>query len=182
MTETGHSTRNTLPRAASRTYIAQGEFAIDGGDDAVISTLLGSCVSACIWDSEHRIGGMNHVLFTGSRANAAEIFGHGVNGMELLINGLLKRGVDRRHLRAKVFGGAKMMSGLSEEGERNSRFVLEYLAKEGIEYFGGDLGGRRARRVEFWPGTGRARMKYVKEDVTVRPATYPPSNTGVELF
>ncbi|MCB1356337.1 MAG: chemotaxis protein CheD [Maritimibacter sp.] len=171
-----------VPAARSRTYIGQGEYAIDGGDDAVISTLLGSCVSACIWDTERKIGGMNHVLFIDDNANAAQVFGHGVNGMELLINGLLRRGADRRRLQAKVFGGAKMLHGLSDEGARNGRFVVDYLATEGIAHIGGDLGGQRARRVEFWPGTGRARMKLVEEEVAVAPiADRIPANP-VELF
>lgn len=167
---------------AKRTYIGQGEFAIDGGDEAVISTLLGSCVSACIWDPDRRIGGMNHVLFIDDSTNAAEVFGHGVNGMELLINGLLRLGADRRRLQAKVFGGAKMVTGLSDEGARNGEFVVDYLASEGIAHLGGDLGGRRARRVEFWPGIGRARMKYVEEEIQVKRVAPARVANSVELF
>lgn len=183
MSETGPIYERAAKRAgATRTYISQGEFAIDGGDDAVISTLLGSCVSACIWDPERRIGGMNHVLFTGASANAAEVFGYGVNAMELLINGLLRRGAGRRRLQAKVFGGAKMVHGLSREGVRNGRFVVEFLANEGIPHLGGDLGGQRARRVEFWPGSGRARMKFVEDEVQTSRMVEPAPSNSVELF
>ncbi|HHS94264.1 MAG TPA: chemotaxis protein CheD [Rhodobacterales bacterium] len=172
----------TNPRL-QRTYISQGEFAIDGGDDPVIATLLGSCVSACIWDPVRKIGGMNHVLFVDDSANAAQVFGHGVNGMELLINGLVRLGADRRHLRAKVFGGAKMMHGLSEEGARNGEFVIDFLAREGIEHVGGDLGGQKARRLEFWPGSGRARMKLVADEPPLTPAVRPfDEPQDVELF
>ena len=168
--------------AAKRTYIGQGEHAIDGGADTVIATLLGSCVSSCIWDPARGIGGMNHVLFTDDNANAAEVFGHGVNGMELLINGLLRLGAARGNLRAKVFGGAKMIHGLSDEGARNGEFVINFLAREGITHVGGDLGGSRARRVEFWPGSGRARLKYVAIDVPVKPVTRHSAANPVELF
>ncbi|MCB1329055.1 MAG: chemotaxis protein CheD [Maritimibacter sp.] len=185
MTEHSRSAaQGPVPNGKGRTYIGQGEFAIDGGEDAVISTLLGSCVSACIWDPERRIGGMNHVLFIDDNANAAQVFGHGVNGMELLINGLLRLGADRRRLQAKVFGGAKMLRGLSDEGARNGQFVVDFLANEGIAHLGGDLGGQRARRVEFWPGIGRARMKLVADEVKVKPVTMPdPGGANpVELF
>lgn len=182
MTHSGQlNARGRAGTQAKRTYIGQGEFAIDGGAEAVIATLLGSCVSACIWDPDRQIGGMNHVLFTDQNANAAEVFGHGVNGMELLINGLLRLGADRRRLKAKVFGGAKMLGGLSDEGARNGQFVIEFLANEGIAHVGGDLGGVRARRVEFWPGVGRARMKYVEEQVKVQHVSGPATN-AVELF
>ncbi|MEJ1993331.1 MAG: chemotaxis protein CheD [Maritimibacter sp.] len=167
-----------------RTYIGQGEYAIDSGDYAVIATLLGSCVSCCIWDPIRKIGGMNHVLFTDNSSNAADVFGHGVNGMELLINGLLRLGADRRSLKAKVFGGAKMIQGLSDEGTRNGEFVIEFLAREEIEYLGGDLGGTRARRIEFWPGSGRARMKYVEQAVPVKEVKPPKKDDSgdLELF
>lgn len=165
-----------------RTYIGQGEFAIDGGEQAVIATLLGSCVSACVWDPVRKIGGMNHVLFTDNSENAAEIFGHGVNGMELLINGLLRLGADRKHLRAKVFGGANMVQGLSEEGARNGVFVLDYLERENIAHIGGDLGGNRARQLEFWPGSGRARMKLIQDNVPTKPVLHMPQASAVELF
>lgn len=165
-----------------RTYIGQGEFAIDGGEGAVIATLLGSCVSACIWDPDRGIGGMNHVLFTDDNANATQVFGHGVNGMELLINGLLRLGADRRRLKAKVFGGAKMVKGLSDEGARNGAFVVEFLGREGIAHLGGDLGGTRARRLEFWPGSGRARMKYVQQDVPLQPIRPAQAESSIELF
>lgn len=167
---------------SKRTYIGQGEYAIDGGDDTVIATLLGSCVSSCIWDPVRKIGGMNHVLFIDDNADAAEVFGHGVNGMELLINGLLRLGADRHNLRAKVFGGAQMIRGLSDEGARNGEFVVNFLDREGIQHIGGDLGGNRARRIEFWPGNGRVRSKYVDQDVQTKPVPRSQRPDPVELF
>ncbi|MGH1369161.1 MAG: chemotaxis protein CheD [Maritimibacter sp.] len=165
-----------------RVYIGQVEHAIDGGDDTVITTLLGSCVSSCIWDPVRKIGGMNHVLFIDETENAAGTFGHGVNGMELLINGLVRLGADRRHLKAKVFGGARMIQGLSDAGERNGDFVNEFLSREGIENMGGDIGGAKARRVEFWPSSGRARVKYVEKEVPIVKPVEPAVSAEVELF
>lgn len=178
------SWRGTEPAGArpKRKYIGQGEHAIDSGPETVIATLLGSCVSSCIWDPVLGIGGMNHVLFIDDSANASEIFGHGVNGMELLINGLLRQGATRNRLKSKVFGGAKMIRGLSEEGIRNGDFVINFLAREGIEHLGGDLGGTQARRIEFWPGTGRARMKYIEQDVPLKPLGRARVDNDVELF
>lgn len=165
----------------NRTYISQGEFAIDHGPTPVIATLLGSCVSACLWDEGAGIGGMNHVLFTDATKDAENVFGHGVNGMELLINGLLHRGARRKNLRAKVFGGARMIEGLSNAGARNGEFVIDFLAREETPYVGGDLGGDKARRLEFWPGTGRARQKFVVDNIPLEPPKMIPGN-DVELF
>ncbi|WP_229738135.1 chemotaxis protein CheD [Sinisalibacter lacisalsi] len=168
--------------AQQRRYISQGEFAIDGGGNTVIATLLGSCVSACVWDHDRGIGGMNHVLFIDDTENAASVFGHGVNGMELLINGLLRLGADRARLRAKVFGGARMVAGLSDAGAKNGAFVQDYLAREGIDHVAGDIGGTRARRVEFWPGTGRARVKYLAREIPVERVVTAPAGIDLELF
>lgn len=165
-----------------RIYIGQGEFAVDGGEEVVVYTLLGSCVSACIWDPDRGIGGMNHVLFVDDSANAASAFGHGVNGMELLINGLFRRGGTRGALRAKVFGGARMVDGLSDQGARNGDFVCEYLDREGIPLLGSDLGGVRARRIEFWPASGRAKVKYLQEEFPKENKPAPPIGATTELF
>lgn len=164
-----------------RTYISQGEHIISDDHHKVIATLLGSCVSACLWDPVRGVGGMNHVLFTDDSKNAAQQFGHGVNGMELLINGLLSMGASRGYLKAKVFGGAAMISGLTNAGARNGDFVMDFLAREGIAYIGGDIGGKSARRLEFWPVSGRARVKLVKKQVVLaKPEKTKTSD--VELF
>jgi chemotaxis protein CheD len=83
----------------------------------------------------------------------------GVNAMELLINDIIKHGGDRRNLKSKVFGGARMVSGLSDIGDRNGNFALNFLANENIECLSQSLGGDRARNIRFWPATGRVQMR-----------------------
>ena len=166
-----------------RRHIGQGEFAIDGGERAVISTLLGSCVSACIWDPQREIGGMNHVLFVDPTRGAETAFGYGVNSMELLLNGLFRLGARKSNLRAKIFGGAQMIGRTSDAGQKNVNFVTEFLIAEGLTLEGGDTGGTNARRLEFWPGLGRARVKLVadvRDDVLSSPGS--TSTSDPELF
>ncbi|KPN62541.1 hypothetical protein AKJ29_10005 [Aliiroseovarius crassostreae] len=124
---------------------------------------------------------MNHVLFCDDTQNAEEVLGHGVNGMELLINGMLHMGARRNNMKAKVFGGAQMIAGLSDAGVRNGEFVIDFLKKENIPYFGGDLGGNKARRLEFWPGTGFVRQKLVARDLPLIKLGIVKRN-DVELF
>ena len=83
---------------------------------------------------------------------------YGVNAMELLINGLLKRGALRSRLEAKLFGGANVLAGLSDVGSRNTDFAEHFLANEGIRLVGGDTRGDKPRKIQFWPLTGRARQ------------------------
>ncbi len=102
--------------------------------------------------------------------------------MELLINEMIKQGGQRRRIEAKVFGGARMIAGLSDIGARNAEFVLEFLHKDGIVCTGQSLGGMQARRVEFWPESGRARQKFLGEGVVRETVPLAPKLNEVELF
>lgn len=125
---------------------------------AVLKTLLGSCVSACVVDPETGIGGMNHFSLPGVSDDGVNAR-YGAHAMELLITAVMKKGGDRSRLRAKVFGGAKVLDVVSERlnvGAKNSEFVLQYLADEGIPVDARCLGGNRGLLVRFQPHTGQA--------------------------
>lgn len=169
--------------AAHKTqHIAQGEFAVGAGPHLSISTILGSCVATCLYDEDSKLGGMNHFLLPdgfGATLNSARF---GVNAMELLINALIKEGARRDRLKAKVFGGGRMIAGLTDIGQKNAEFVLDFLRREGIVCTGQSLGGTQARRVEFWPGTGRARQRLLGETPVVEKVPPVEAGNGVELF
>lgn len=142
-----------------RIYIRQGEHAVSDIPEQTISTVLGSCVSCCLWDPASRVGGMNHMLLTVNKGASGTSNVSGINAMELLINDILKRGGRRDKLRAKAFGGARMIPGLSDIGRLNGQFVLQYLERESIPCEGHSLGGDAARRILFWPTTGQVMQK-----------------------
>jgi chemotaxis protein CheD len=127
----------------------------------VLTTILGSCVAACIRDPVSGIGGMNHFLLPDGKAGDRAARCYGVNAMELLINDILKHGGDRRRLEAKVFGGGNVVAALTDVGSRNSAFARQFLNDEGIPIIGGDVGGSVARRIQYTPATGRARQAVV---------------------
>lgn len=169
-------------------YIIQGEFRISNRGDCILTTLLGSCVSACIWDPAIGIGGMNHFLLPGEEEkptrDAERI---GVHLMELLVNGLLREGASRTRLQAKLFGGANMNTSLADIGAKNAKFARHFLQHEGIPVLSESLGGFHARKVQFWPTIGRARQMQVPNDLSkmeTRRVVFPEmAATGdVELF
>lgn len=125
--------------------------------DMLIVTVLGSCVSACLWDPSRRIGGMNHFMLPGAGDSARM----GVYAMELLINRMLKLGAERSRLVAKVFGGAAVLQGMEalNIGSQNSAFVLDFLREEGIAVVAQDLNDVCARKVYFSPHDGKVRVK-----------------------
>jgi len=138
--------------------ITQGESHVTDNPKEVLTTILGSCIAACVRDPVAGVGGMNHFLLPESDSGDSTDLRYGVNAMEILINGLLKLGADRRRLEAKLFGGANVLSGLSDVGHRNAAFAEQFLKDEGIRYVGGDIRGDHPRRIQFWPVTGRARQ------------------------
>jgi|CXWL01.1.fsa_nt_gi chemotaxis protein CheD len=177
--------------AGERTvHVIQGQHAIVAEPNVVLSTILGSCVAACLHDPVARIGGMNHFLLPGDEGNrAGEAMKYGVNAMELLINGLLQRGATRARLQAKLFGGAHVVQNLSDIGATNGAFALKFLEVEGIVCVSQSLGGDRARRIRYWPESGRAsqillektnREAFAAERRT--PAPQKPPADDVELF
>ena len=131
--------------------------------DLVITTVLGSCIAACIWDDKARVGGMNHFMLPdGDRADGAGRYGS--YAMELLISELLGTGARRKDMQAKVFGGAQVIAGLAtmNVGERNTRFVLDYLGAERIPVVAQDVLGIHPRKVCFFPVSGKAMVRCVE--------------------
>ena len=137
-------------------HVIQGQFHVAGGEDVVLTTILGSCVAACIRDPVLGIGGMNHFLLPGSTGD--EGLRYGVQSMELLLNALLRKGARRERLEVKLFGGAHLFDGLSDVGAQNSAFAERFVRDEGLNYLGGSLRGDRARRIQYWAASGRARQ------------------------
>ena len=170
---------------SQRWHITQGEWAVGKDPEQVISTILGSCVSCCLWDPLAGVGGMNHMLLTITNADSGTCNLTGINAMELLINDILKLGGKRERLCAKAFGGARMVAGLSEIGRLNRDFTMDYLQKEGIPCESRSLGGVSARHLMFWPATGRVVQKISSEmPVETRAEIQRPPAAGndLELF
>ena len=142
----------------------QARYEVTTRSDTVLTAVLGSCVAACLWDEEARVGGMNHFLLPGVEGEQPKELRYGVNSMELLINALLNAGARRSALQAKLFGGGQMAEGFAEVGRRNVEFATDFLFREGIVFRGGSLGGTAARKVEFWATSGRARQRAISDD------------------
>jgi chemotaxis protein CheD len=185
----GATSRDQLQRDQSRVvHVVQGEFFVTDDPQVVLTTLLGSCVAACIFDPLAQVGGMNHFLLPGDgeRSQGGESLRYGVYSMELLINGLLRLGAQRNRLEGKLFGGGRMQQGLTDVGALNAVFAERFLKDEGIANVGGSLRGDRGRRIQFWPTLGRARQIFMAErNVFQSERQAPvvaPHDDSVELF
>lgn len=170
------------------TYVHQSEYAITSDPDEVLTAILGSCVATCLFDPIAGIGGMNHILLPDESLRSSGATLEGVNLMELLINNLMRRGAGRRRLQAKLFGGARVIGGLSDIGARNMKFARDFLRTEDIPVVSESLGGALGRRIRFWPTTGRAKQIYLrsfdaeKEPPRQKRAPKPDVGGDIELF
>jgi chemotaxis protein CheD len=143
-----------------RVIIDPGEYYVSRNPE-VISTLLGSCVAACIFDPLNRVFGMNHFLLAyHQRSQSQPIIQsdegrYGIFAMELLINDLMKMGANRSLLQAKCFGGGNVLQ-LREDkdnrktvGDVNVEFIKAFLDNEKIPIVSACLGGSFGRNVHF---------------------------------
>jgi len=143
--------------------ILPGEYYFTG-NDMLIVTVLGSCVSACIRDRVSGLGGMNHFMLPDGGDASSPVSAsmrYGTYAMEVLINDLLKAGARRENLEAKVFGGGAVLRGFTaiNVGERNAAFVIDYLRAEKLRVVAEDLNDIYPRKVYFFPRTGKVLVK-----------------------
>jgi chemotaxis protein CheD len=146
----------------------------------LIVTVLGSCVSVCLRDAEATVGGMNHFMLPGegtdSKGPVSEAARYGAHAMEILVNHLLSLGARRQRLEAKVFGAGRVIPGMTNIGERNAEFALDYLKRENIRVLAQNLGGDEASKVYFFPYTGRVLVKRLRtlrnNTIVVRERSY----------
>ncbi|WP_196137325.1 chemoreceptor glutamine deamidase CheD [Aliikangiella sp. G2MR2-5] len=151
--KTGKPTAKILP----------GEFYVTGHDE-LITTVLGSCISACIRDPVIGIGGMNHFMLPIQNENMAitnlsEAARYGNFAMEQMINDILRNGGKRENLEIKIFGGGKVMKGMTDVGKRNIQFIRDYIDIEGFKLIAEDVGGNYPRKVLYSPKSGKVMIK-----------------------
>ncbi len=147
--------------------IAPGEYYATG-EDIIINTVLGSCVSVALYDPVLKIAGLNHFMLAESKYidhsdGFFKIERYGLYAMESLINSLIKLGGNKNRFQAKVFGGSRVLEGKEsmDIGGENIKFAEKFLEAERIPILNHDTGGNRARRIYLFPQSFRILMRRV---------------------
>lgn len=177
--------------------ILPGELYVTSSNE-IITTVLGSCISACIRDPIFGIGGMNHFMLPMSTSDTSQndklgsAMRYGNYAMEHLINEILKNGGERANLEVKLFGGGRVLTHMTDVGKRNINFALEYVNTEGLKLVAEDLGDIYPRKILYNPLTGKARQKKLRnmhnQTITQREEAYrqdidkTPVSSEIELF
>jgi chemotaxis protein CheD len=167
-------------------WVSQGDFYVTQNPNEVITTVLGSCVAVCVRDPDLKIGGMNHFLLPKAADSIAQTVSndlrYGSYSIERLINSIMSHGGRRDRLEIKIFGGAHMASDFSKVGEKNAEFVMQYLAREGLNVLAQDLRGTSARRIMFFPQTGKVMVSSGRDQAPNRIFELEKSMQEKKLF
>jgi len=180
--------------------ILPGEYYVTKHEER-ITTVLGSCVSACIRDTVTKIGGMNHFMLPMTLEDEQTVISkvgnaarYGNFAMEQLINTILSNGGSRKNLEVKLFGGGRVLAGMSkiDIGEKNIAFIRGYVLLEQLNVIAHDLGDVYPRKVIYSPKTGKVWMKKLlsrhNNTVALREKRYKveiehvPVESDIELF
>jgi chemotaxis protein CheD len=178
--------------------VCQGHFYVSSSPYEVLSTVLGSCIAVCMRDPIAGCGGMNHFLLP-TAPEVDQLDGlpsaslrFGSYSIERLTNALIARGAARERLEVKVFGGANVLSSGGNVGHANADFVEAYLKRERLTVVASSLRGASARRVRYYPASGRAQMSEVAGEAPAEIAAserslaahleYAEIPTRVEIF
>ena len=150
--------------------ILPGEFYVTAAKEAV-TTVLGSCIAACIRDPALGVGGMNHFMLpedtpggtgTWNAADGGASTRYGSYAMESLVNELLKLGARRERFEVKLFGGGRILPSMTDVGKRNIEFAHGFLKTEGLRIAAEDVGDIFPRRVVYFPETGKVMVKRLR--------------------
>lgn len=148
----------------TRIFLLQGQIYCQR-QPALVSTILGSCVSLCLWDPKAGFGGINHYVLPGSGAAAeAENTRYGEVAIDLLHRRMLQFGADSGALQAKIFGGASVFPlGASQTtvGTRNVELAIARMNDLGVPIIEQETGGDVGRQLVFDSGSGKVTARII---------------------
>lgn len=130
----------------------------------IIKTVLGSCISVCMFDPKNKIGGMNHFMMPYWQGVGLATPKFGNIAMRKLYDSLLKMGAAKEHLISKVFGGAEMLNITSETfniGKKNIAASNAFLNEFEIPVYSSDVGGKQGRKILFNTSTGEVLLQRI---------------------
>ncbi len=131
-------------------------------DAHLVTTVLGSCISVCLWDPVNRLGGINHYLLPLWNGEGLPTPRYGNVAIPRLIEKLRGFGADPKKLEAKVFGGSALWhkaEGLMSIGDRNFELAHDLLGEAGIPIVKADVGGNRGRKIIYDTAEGAVLLR-----------------------
>ena len=128
----------------------------------ILNTVLGSCISVCLWDEKRKIGGMNHYMLPLWNGNGLASPKYGNIAIEQLLKKMHMHNCTNNTIVAKIFGGARMLHNQSQFfdiGKRNIELAHELLEHEKIRIIAQSTGGKKGRKIFFNTQNGEVLQK-----------------------
>ena len=143
----------------ARHYLIPGKI-FTAAQPFAISTIVGSSLALCLWDSEHGVGGANHFMLPEGPEEDETATRYANVANPALLRRMLELGADRKTLEAKIFGGSQPPVTFGKTGEslgdRNVKVVSSFLHMNGIRITQSEVGGTHGRKLVFHTDDGRA--------------------------
>lgn len=162
-------TRSLIMSDIKEHYLLPGEI-FASGEPSIITTVLGSCVSICLWDPYLRLGGINHFLLPLWNGEGLASPRYGNVAFERLLDKMTHLGSRIEDMKAKVFGGSSVLQVVSQRmnvGERNIELAAQMLGEYRIDVVSSDVGGNTGRKVKFNSESGIVLVKKLQKRIFV---------------
>ncbi|MDL2260063.1 response regulator [Deltaproteobacteria bacterium OttesenSCG-928-K17] len=134
----------------NRVFLLPGEYMVSK-QPHLISTLLGSCVSVCLFHPRHQFGGMNHYMLTSGPAGVRS-GKYGDYAIGVLLQFMERACGSLAGVEAMIFGGANVVGNIGsgeQIGARNIALAREMMKKNGIRITKEQVGGNAGLKLHY---------------------------------
>ena len=135
-------------------------------EPCLVSTVLGSCVSVCLFDAVTKLGAINHYVLPCWNGHDEATMKYGNLSIIRILEKLLLLGCKHENIVAKIFGGAEVLSGMPTNfhiGRRNVQIANDILNEFGIDILLSDVGGNTVRKIIFNTSTGEVEFELIRK-------------------
>lgn len=153
---------NTVSENIGTHYLYPSMLFVDRGRYRV-TTVLGSCIAVCLYDTRLKIGGINHYMLPLWNGQGLASPKYGNVAIEKLIKAMERLGCTREHMVAKVFGGSNLSEGVLRIGSKNTQVAFDYLESEKISVVAKSVEGNLGRKIIFDTHTSEVMMKFIQK-------------------
>jgi chemotaxis protein CheD len=136
-----------------KTYFLHPGFIFVSEEPYLIHTVLGSCISVCLWDSVHKFGGMCHFIYSPALNNERNCR-YGDIAIPHLFYLMYEMGSKNSFLKAHIIGGGENPNFPSPIGNQNAELAEKLVKENRVEILTQDVSGQFGRKVIFNSGSG----------------------------
>jgi chemotaxis protein CheD len=153
-------------------HIKPGHYAGSERVDEMVVASVESGVLLTMHDKDLKIGGMAYIVLPDALLQAFPYFDRvpietlrlALLPVDDCIRDLKRHGAGKNRIRLRLIGGTKREDDPQDTGTKTYVFVKEYIIRQGLRIMSEDIGGQAARRVHYFPFTGRTVRKILRRE------------------